>query len=53
MGFERTDEGLASGRYVGLGRKGLLGMFGPGKWPSIWDRGPGKWPVIRDRPGSP
>ena len=42
--------GLRSGRYVGIGRDGFLGMCGPGKWPSIWVRGPGKWPVIQDTP---
>ena len=42
-----------SGRYVGLGRDGLSGMGGPGKWPSTWDRGSGKWRVIRNRLGWP
>ena len=47
------DEGLGSGRYVGLGRDGLLGMFGPGKRQVTWDQGRGKWPVIQDRPEWP
>ena len=53
LGYEGIIEGVGSGLHVGLGWDGLLGMFGPGKWPSIWDRGPGRWPVIRDRPGWP
>ena len=51
LGCEKIVEGLGSGRYVGLGRDDLSGTFGPGKWPSIWERGPGKWPVIREGPG--
>ena len=51
--------GLGSGRRIGIGRGGLRGEIGPGKWPLDqdrpgwppgWDWGPGKWPVNRDRP---
>ena len=53
LGYEGIAEGPGSGRYVGLGRHGLSGMFGSGKWPWIWDRGPGKRLVFRDRLGWP
>ena len=53
LGRAGIAEGLGSGRYVGLVRDNLLGMFGPGKWQLTWDQGRGKWPVIQDRPGWP
>ena len=47
LGCEGVVEGLGSGRYVGLGRESLSGIYGSGKWPSTWDRGPGNWPLVR------
>ena len=41
-GYEGIVEGLGSGRCGGLGRDGLSGMFGPGKWLSTWDPRPGE-----------
>ena len=43
LGCEEIVEGLGSGRYVGLDRDGLSGIFGPGEWPSNW--GSGAWEV--------
>ena len=51
LGCAGIAEGLRSGRYVGLGRDGLLDMPGPGKWPLTENCGFGKWPIFQDRPG--